>query len=100
MTFTPRHATPAGNPASDATQAAELKLYAAAERGASERTLDRLRVLFHLAQLHDDGIVKSLTKSGGNPRYLLDATGFRGERAYTISELEAFVHGVDAARGL
>lgn len=77
-------------------------LLEAAREGKSERTLNRLRVLWHASQLADDGIIRDLQIQHGlgHPRvYTVDAVGSRGTRAYTLGELEAFVHGANAARG-
>jgi hypothetical protein len=102
-TFEPRTKTPAGNSASAFTRKLDAELNEASQSGKSERTLDRLRVLFHAAQLVDDGIIRDLQIQHGlgHPRvFTILARGFRGTRAYTLSELEAFVHGADAARNL
>ncbi len=72
-------------------------LEAKAQAGKSERVLRPLRLGMWLTQLEEDGIVQpGWYRSNG--RWYITAQGFRGERAYTTDEAEAFVHGCDAAR--
>jgi predicted ATP-dependent protease len=78
------------------TRDAYAALMRSADRGSGERTLDRLRVRWHLCQLRDAGVIRTFYASGG--RTIIDARGWQGERAYTTTrELEAFAHGAQAA---
>jgi hypothetical protein len=96
-----RRKTFAGNPMSDETAATYRELERKGQAGASERTLRPLRIAYHLHCLMDDGILSRATAGmRENGRWVIDAPGFRGVRYYSHDEAEAFIHGVDAARGL
>lgn len=53
-----------------------------------------------LAELEGLGVLRSwqISSPDGRRRFSILAVGFRGERVYSRSEIEAFLHGVDAGR--
>ena len=56
------------------------------------REIDRLREI---------GLFRSepmIYSPDGRRRFVIEAVGFRGERSYSRSEFEAFLHGADAMR--
>lgn len=95
---TDRNARPTFPGNTDKARDAYANLMAASDRGASEQTLDRLRMLWQMQQLADAGIVAGFHKSGS--RWIVNAPGTIGERAYpNVRAMEAFVHGAFAGLG-